>query len=73
MHAVNLYIDENLNEKNLNQIKSELMMDSHVTNVAYHSKMPHDMLVEYDEAFVTPSAIVGHLESHGLHVDVTGG
>ena len=73
MHAVNLYIDENLNEKNFLELKNELMMDSHVANVAYHAKMPHDMLVEYDKAFVSPTSIVGHLEAQGLHVDVTGG
>ena len=73
MHAVNLYINENLNEKSFQDLKNELMMDSHVLNVAYHSRMPHDMLVEYDESFVTPSSIIGHIESHGLHVDITGG
>lgn len=73
MHAVNLYIDESLNERNFQELKTELMMDSHVSNVAYHLKMPHDMLVEYDESFVSPSSIVGHIEAHGLHVDVTGG
>jgi len=73
MHAVNLYIDESLTEKSFQNLKSELMSDSHVVNVAYHAKVPHDILVEYDEAFVNPSSIVGSLESHGLHVDITGG
>jgi len=73
MHAVNLYIDESLNETNFQALKSELMMDNHVANVAYHANMPHDMLVEYDEGYVSPSSIVGHIEAHGLHVDVVGG
>lgn len=73
MHAVNLYIDESLNEENFQELRAELLMDSHVVNVAYHVTKPHDMLVEYEETFVTPSAIVGHIESHGLHVDITGG
>ena len=73
MHAVNFYINESLNEQKFEDLKHELMMDSHVVNVAYHSNMPHDMLVEYDEDYVTPTAIVDRLESHGLHVDVTGG
>ncbi|MDH5392870.1 MAG: hypothetical protein OEY11_06745 [Gammaproteobacteria bacterium] len=73
MHSVNLYINETLNEKIFQQIKTDLMSDSHVINVAYHTKMPHDMLVEYDETFVKPSSIIGHIESHGLHVDITGG
>lgn len=73
MHAVNLYIDELQNESSFKALSSELMTDSHVVNVAYNSRMPHDMLVEYDEAYVTPSAIISHLESHGLHVDVIGG
>lgn len=73
MHAVNLYINENLNEHNFQELRSELMTDSHVVNVAYNAKMPHDMLVEYDEAFVRPSTILERLESHGLHVDITGG
>lgn len=73
MHAVNLYINESQSENNFQILKDELMMDGHVTNVAFNSKMPHDILVEYDESFVSPSLIVGHLVSHGLHVDVIGG
>ena len=73
MHAVNLYIDENLNEQNFQKLKTDLMSDSHVVNVAFNMKMPHDLLVEYDEDFVSPLSIVGHVESHGLHVDITGG
>ncbi len=73
MHAVNLYIDETQNQNSFQNLKSGLMMDSHVENVAFNSKMPHDMLVEYDEAFVTPTSIINQLESQGLHVDVVGG
>ncbi|MDH5517238.1 MAG: hypothetical protein OEY36_05370 [Gammaproteobacteria bacterium] len=73
MHSVNLYINESLNEANFQAIKSNLMADSHVVNVAYHSRMPHEMLVEYDEAYVSPSSIVDFIASQGLHVDVTGG
>ena len=73
MHAVNFYIDESQSQNSFQNLKRELMMDTHVTNVAFNSKMPHDMLVEYDEAFVSPTSIIEHLESQGLHVDVTGG
>ena len=73
MHAVNLYIDEIQNANSFNSLKNGLMTDDHVVNVAYHLKMPHDMLVEYDESYVTPSTIVDRLESQGLHVDITGG
>ncbi|MDH5424245.1 MAG: hypothetical protein OEY29_04515 [Gammaproteobacteria bacterium] len=73
MHAVNLYIGESQSENSFQSLKNELMTDSHVVNVAFNSKMPHDMLVEYDEAYVSPSSILSHLEAHGLHVDVTGG
>ena len=73
MHAVNLYIDEVLSEQSFQSIKSELLMDSHIANVAFHNRQPHDVLVEYDESFVSPSAIIGQFESHGLHVDIVGG
>ena len=73
MHALNLYIDEELAENSLSELKSELMQDSHIANVAFSRKQPHDMLVEYDEAYVQPSSIVSQLTSHGLHVDVIGG
>lgn len=73
MHAVNLYIDETQSQDSFQSLKKELMMDAHVENVAFSTKMPHDMLVEYDEKFVSPNSIVDQLESHGLHVDITGG
>lgn len=73
MHSVNLYINETLNDSNFQAIKSDLMTDNHVINVAYHARQPHEMLVEYDEAYVSPSSIVDHIAAHGLHVDVTGG
>lgn len=73
MHAVNLYIDETQSLNSFQSLKKELMMDSHVENVAFNIKMPHDMLVEYDEKFVSPTSIIGQLESQGLHVDITGG
>lgn len=73
MHSVNLYVDEVLNEQSFNNIKNELLMDSHIINVAFHQKQPHDVLVEYDETFINPSAIIGQLESRGYHVDVIGG
>ena len=73
MHTVNLYINESQSENNFQDLKAELMLDSHVANVAFHRQLPHDMLVEYDESYINPSSIVGQLESHGLHVDVTGG
>ena len=73
MHAVNLYINESLNEENFKQLRSDLMHDSHIVNVAYNSRMPHDMLVEYDETYVKPKSILGHFESLGLHADITGG
>lgn len=73
MHAVNFYINETQNQNSFQSLKEELMTDSHVANVAFNIKMPHDMLVEYDEAFLSPSSLIGQLESSGLHVDITGG
>lgn len=49
------------------------MMDAHVENVAFSTKIPHDMLAKYDEKFVSQNSIVDPLESHGFHVDITGG
>lgn len=73
MHAVNLYIDEIQSENSFSSLKTGLMSDTHVVNVAYNTRMPHDMLVEYDESYLTPLSIVSQLESKGLHVDITGG
>jgi hypothetical protein len=73
MHAVNFYIDEVLNEQSFNSLKTDLLMDSHIVNVAFHKNQPHDVLVEYDESFVNPTGIIGQLESRGFHVDITGG
>lgn len=68
MHTVHIYISEGPESPELDRLRNELLADPHVANVQC---TPHEMLVEYEEHFVSPSHITGLLRRHGLHGDVT--
>lgn len=68
MHTVHIYISETPEASALEQLRNELLSDPHVANVQW---TPHEMLVEYEEQYVSPTRITGLLRRHGLHGDVT--
>jgi len=70
MHAIQLYIDENLDVGQLGELRKSLLTVPHVVDVEFSTRDHHDMLVEYEERSGMPMNILRSLRNHGLHPDV---
>lgn len=70
MHSIQVYIDESLDSKSLDELKATMLNLPHVTNVEISSHSPHDILVEYEEHFNIPMLIMDKLHHKGLHPDI---
>lgn len=70
MHAIQLYIDENLSPDQVSNLRQTLMKVPHVVDVEFSSRDHHDMLVEYEEMSGMPMSIIRSLRRQGLHPDV---
>lgn len=70
MHTIQVYIDDDLDPKSLNELKSLMLALPHVTNVVINIARPHDLLVEYDEHYNIPVLIMDKLHHRGLHPDI---
>ena len=71
MHTVHIHIDETLDADQLHGLEDVLMHRPHVASVMLSERMPHDMLVEYDQRHIHPMDILSNLAYTGLHTDVT--
>ena len=70
MHTIQVYIDEELDQKSLNELRALMVTLPHVTNVEMNSSRPHDLLVEYEEHFNIPMLVMDKLHHKGLHPDI---
>lgn len=70
MHSIQVYIDEELDSKSLNELKVLMQELPHVTNVEINNAQPHDMLVEYEEHYNIPMLVIDKLHHKGLHPDI---
>ena len=70
MHTVYIHIDEHLDHDAMRSLQGDLSQLHHVSDVEVSDKTPHDILVEFDEAHITPMAILREPGRHGLHADV---
>jgi cell division protein FtsX len=70
MHSIQVYIDEKLDSKSLNELKTLMQGLPHVTNVEINTAQPHDMLVEYEEHYNIPMLVMDKLHHKGLHPDI---
>lgn len=70
MHSIQVYIDDDLDPKSINELKSLMQALPHVTNVELNSARPHDMLVEYEKHFNVPMLVIDKLHHQGLHPDI---
>lgn len=70
MHSIQVYIDEELDSKALNNLKALMQELPHVTNVEINNARPHDMLVEYEEHYNIPMLVMDKLHHKGLHPDI---
>ena len=70
MHSIQVYIDDELDSKSLNELKSLMLALPHVTNVEMNISRPHDMLVEYEEHYNIPMLVMDKLHHRGFHPDI---
>lgn len=70
MHTIYLRIEEDLGEAEMRALKMKLSHVGPITDVEVHKSTPHDMLVEFEEANITPMAILRELGRHGVHADI---
>jgi len=70
MHSIQVYIDEELDPKALNEVKQLMQALPHVTNVEINNNQPHDILVEYEKHFNIPMLVMDKLHHQGLHPDI---
>jgi hypothetical protein len=45
----------------------------HITDVEVHPRTPHDILIEFEEQYISPMAILRELNRHGVHGDIVSG
>ncbi len=70
MHTIYLRIDEDLGEQGMQALQAELKEIGHITDVEVHQNTPHDMLVEFEEDYISPMAILRKLNQRGVHADI---
>lgn len=70
MHAIYIHIDEDLTQEQLQELRSKIGSLSFVTDVEVNSRVPHDLLVEYQPQRGMPMPILKQLNQLGLHTDV---
>lgn len=70
MHTVYIHIDEELSPEQLQELHEKIGSLSFVTDVEVNSRVPHDLLVEYQPSRGMPMPILNHLNRLGLHADV---
>ncbi len=70
MHSIQVFIDDDLDSKSLNELKSLMLALPHVTNVEMNIARPHDMLVEYEEHYNIPMLVMDKLHHRGFHPDI---
>ena len=70
MHSIQVYIDEELDSKSLEELKVMMLGLPHVTNVEVNASTPHDMLVEYEAHYNIPMLVMDKLHHKGLHPDI---
>jgi len=73
MHTIYLRIEEDLDESGMRTLQDDLRGIGHVTDVEVDACTPHNMLVEFEEEYVSPIAILRQLHRHGVHADVMSG
>ena len=72
MNTINIHIDETIDSNEFSGLRQELLSTPHVRDVQFNTKMPHDMLVEFDEHENVPMHVLDVFKGHGLHADIVG-
>ena len=70
MHTIQVHIDDDLDQKSINELKLLMQGLPHVVNVELNDSSPHDMLVEYEEHYNIPMLVMDKLHHKGLPPDI---
>ncbi|MGD2074598.1 MAG: hypothetical protein PVI91_05235 [Gammaproteobacteria bacterium] len=70
MHTVYIHIDEELGGQEMRSLQGDLAQVRYINDVEVNERIPHDLLVEFDETHISPMAILRELNRHGLHADI---
>lgn len=70
MNSITVYIDESLNNSEIEKIKNELLAIPHVTDVEHPLNDEHDFTIEYEAHSSLPGLVIETLRSQGLHPDI---
>lgn len=73
MNSIQLYIEENLDKKTIESIRSMLMKIEHVVDVEISHQSPHEFVIDFKEHHNLPMKIVETLKSEGYHPDIFSG
>jgi len=73
MHTIYLRTDEDLGDNRMRDLQAELRAVGHITDVEINSRTPRDILVEFEEAFISPMEILKQLQRKGIHADIMSG
>jgi hypothetical protein len=72
MNTINIHIDETIGSNELSGLRQKLLAAPYVRDVQLDSKMPHDVLVEFDEHHNVPMHVLDIFKEQGLHADIVG-
>ena len=70
MRTIQAHIDDDLDQKSLNELKLLMQGLPQVINVELNYSTPHDMLAEYEEHYNIPMLVMDKLHHKGLHPDI---
>ncbi len=73
MNSIQLYIEENLDEKNIELIKKMLMEIEYVKDVEISRQSPHEFVIDFDEHHNMPMKVIEALKAEGYHPDIFSG
>ena len=68
-----VHVDESLSDKQLHDMKQGLSYLSGVVSTCVHERTPHLIIVDYNPRTVHSRALLGYLNSSGLHAQLVGG
>jgi hypothetical protein len=68
-----VHVDESLSAKQLHDMEEGLSYLSGVFNTCVREKTPHLFVVDYNPRTIDSRALLGYLNSSGLHAQLIGG
>ena len=73
MHTIQVYIDDQLDNKGIEDLRMSLLSLPFIENVHVNQKDAHDVLIEYEEDHILPMEIIKNMAGQGLHADIISG